>query len=271
MGMARPVVLVLIDGLGYETAVQRLGYMEGLVAAGAARRWRMRTALPSLSRPLYETVHTGVAPHEHGITSNDTVRLSSQPSVFSVARAAGRTTAAASYYWFSELYNRAPFDAVEDLEHDDRGRTIQHGRFYQHADFPDSELFGRAAVLSARFRPDFLLVHPMGPDTIGHRFGGRSKEYEKVALQIDNLLAVHVPRWREQGCDVMVTADHGMDENGNHGGSLDIHCLVPFYYVGAAVAAGIAPQEVQQTAVAPTVLRAMGLGIPGSMRTAPLL
>jgi predicted AlkP superfamily pyrophosphatase or phosphodiesterase len=268
--MARPVVLVLIDGLGYETAVERLGYMEGLAAAGAARRWRMRTALPSLSRPLYETVHTGVAPHEHGITSNDTVRLSSQPSVFSVARAAGRTTAAASYYWFSELYNRAPFDAVQDIETDDPAQTIQHGRFYQHADFPDSELFHRAALLSARFKPDFLLVHPMGADTIGHRFGGKSKQYETVALQIDNLLAVHVPRWREAGYEVMVTADHGMDENGNHGGSVDIHCLVPFYYVGAAVPGGIAAEEVSQTAVAPTVLRAMGLTPPPSMRASAL-
>lgn len=269
--MARPVVLVLIDGLGYETAIQRLGYMEGLVHAGAARRWRMRTSLPSLSRPLYETVHTGVAPHEHGITSNDTVRLSSQPSVFSVARAAGRTTAAASYYWFSELYNRAPFNVVEDLERDDAERTIQHGRFYQHSDFPDSELFSRAALLSQRFKPDFMLVHPMGADTIGHRHGGRSREYEKVALQIDNLLAVHVPRWRDAGYDVFVTADHGMDESGNHGGSIDIHCLVPFYCVSDLAPPGIAADEVSQTAVAPTVLRAMGLRAPEPMRTRPLV
>lgn len=268
--MTRPVVLVLIDGLGYETAIQRLGYMEGLAAAGVARRWRMRTELPSLSRPLYETVHTGVAPHEHGITSNDTVRLSSQPSVFSVARAAGRKTGAAAYYWFSELYNRAPFKALHDIEIDDPGQIIQHGRFYQHSDFPDSELFHRAALLADRFRPDFLLVHPMGADTTGHRFGGRSKQYETIALQIDNQLAAHLPRWREAGYDVMVTADHGMDEHGNHGGSVDIHCLVPFYHVGAGVKGGIVPDEVSQTSVAPTVLNAMGLAPPASMKARPL-
>src|SRR5579875_3361648 len=79
-------VLLLIDGLGYETAVRHCGYLEGLVQAGAARRWRMRTALPSLSRPLYETVLTGLAPHDHGVTSNDVCRLSRVDHVFAGAR-----------------------------------------------------------------------------------------------------------------------------------------------------------------------------------------
>jgi len=62
-----------------------------------------------------------------------------------------------------------------------------------------------------------------------------------------------------------------MDADGNHGGSIDIHCLVPFYYVSDSVPAGIADEEARQTAVAPTVLRAMGLKAPDSMRTPPLV
>ena len=179
--MKNRAILVLMDGLGYDTAIERLGYMEGLVRHGQARRWRMRAALPSLSRPCYETVHTGVAPHDHGITSNDLVRTSSQQSIFHVVRAAGGTTAAAAFSWFSELYNRAPYDPVSDVEIDDQAQTIQHGRFYTHADYPDYELFLRAAVLATRFRPDFMLVHPMGADTIGHRHGGKSSHCALLA------------------------------------------------------------------------------------------
>lgn len=265
----RKAVLVLLDGLGYDTAIERLGYMEGLVKLGAARRWRMRAVLPSLSRPCYETVHTGITPHEHGITSNDHVRRSSQESIFHVVRAAGGTTAAAAFSWFSELYNKAPYDPVGDVETNDPAQAIQHGRFYTHADFPDDELFLRAQVLSQRYDPRFMLVHPMGADTIGHRHGGRSSQYANKALELDRQLAVHVPRWRDAGYQVFVTADHGMDEHGNHGGAIDIHTLVPFYQVGHAQG-GIAAEEVPQTAVAPTVLAAMGLQPAAQMRSPAL-
>lgn len=268
--MEQRAILVLVDGLGYETAIGRLGYMEGLVSHGAARRWRMRAALPSLSRPCYETVHTGLTPHEHGITGNDMVRRSGQQSIFDVVRAAGGTTGAAAFSWFSELYNHAPYDAVAHVEVNDPALAIQHGRFYTHGDFPDYELFLRAAVLTERYRPDFLLVHPMGADTVGHRHGGRSSQYANQALEIDKQLAVHLPRWRQQGYTVFVTADHGMDEHGNHGGAIDIHTLVPFYHVGHAEG-GIAPEDAPQTAVAPTVLKAMGLTPPPAMRTAALI
>ena len=82
--MNNKVVFILIDGLNFEVAEKELGYMESLTQAGLAKRWKMQCELPSNSRPLYETVHTGLAPYEHGILTNDHVFLSRCESVFSV-------------------------------------------------------------------------------------------------------------------------------------------------------------------------------------------
>lgn len=208
------VILVLIDGLGYQTCVEHCGYLEGLVHAGAATRWRLSTALPSMSRPLYETVHTGLTPHDHGVTTNKTVRPSKVESIFSVARAAGRRTGAAAYSWFSELYNGTPFTPARDMECNDESRPIQHGRFYTADTYPDVDLVHRAAALASQYAPDYLLVHPMGCDTIGHQYGGDSPQYRTQASRIDALLAGVIPDWMEAGYHICVTADHGMNADG---------------------------------------------------------
>jgi hypothetical protein len=56
---------------------------------------------------MYETIHTALTASEHGIVSNRAVRRSTQPNIFLSATEAGKTTAAAVNYWFSELHNRA--------------------------------------------------------------------------------------------------------------------------------------------------------------------
>jgi hypothetical protein len=78
---------------------------------------------------MYEIVHTGLPVMEHGVVSNLVVHRSTQPNVFQSAVEAAKTTAAAAYYWFSELYNRAPYNPIDDREIDDPALLIQHGRF----------------------------------------------------------------------------------------------------------------------------------------------
>jgi predicted AlkP superfamily pyrophosphatase or phosphodiesterase len=114
-----------------------------------------------MSRPMYETIHTGMPSNEHGIVANSVVRLSNQQNVFRSLKDAGKVTAAAAYYWYSELYNRAPYDRIDDKETDDPSLNIQHGRFYTEDVYPDVELFASAAHLVRKFSPDYLLLHPM--------------------------------------------------------------------------------------------------------------
>lgn len=276
--MSEKVVLVVIDGLGFETAIANCGFLESLVSASKARRWRMRTALPTLSVPLYETLHCGLEPHEHGITSNDHACSSTSEHVFAVATRHGRRTAAVASYSFSELYNGVPYDPIADQEVDDENRMIQHGRFFTthgKAKFnlclwSEADLMTQASIMIERRAPDYVLVHSESCDAVGHKYGCESPEYQTQAWLVDNQLAQHAPRWRARGYRVLVTADHGMNSFGHHGGTTDDVRDVPFYDLGHEIG-GESGVIVSQLAVAPTILGLMRLPIPAAMLEPPLV
>jgi len=271
------LLLVLLDGLGYDTAVRFCGHLEGLVEAGRARRWKMAAVLPTLSLPCYESLHSGTAPAVHGILTNDHRRLSTSEHVFGVVRRAGGRTGAVAHLNFSELYNGAPYDAFRDHEYDDETRPIQYGRFYDKGYYTkfnlgllsDRDLFTKATVMMRRFAPNYLLVHSLGTDSVGHAHGGASPEYQAQAGMVDDNIAFFMEHWLAEGYRVLVTADHGMSADGNHGGTTDDVRHVAFYELGHP-RPGVAPGLADQRAVAPTVLRRLGLPIPATMTVPPL-
>ncbi|PZW48535.1 hypothetical protein F477_01065 [Pseudomonas sp. URIL14HWK12:I3] len=58
--MSHNVILVLLDGLNYQVAHHAMGHLHAYVEADRAALYRMECELPSLSRPLYECILTGV-------------------------------------------------------------------------------------------------------------------------------------------------------------------------------------------------------------------
>ena len=275
--MSNKVICVIIDGLRYQTALDHCGYLEGLVAGLKARRWKMKAALPTMSVPCYETIHTGVDPIEHGITANSLARLSKMDNVFSVARAHDRITAAVAESYFSILYNGSPYVPVDDMETDDLERVIQHGRFHTYkgatnfnlAIPADFDLCTQVNFLIERHHPDYLLLHTLTCDSTGHVHGGDSWQYCHSAINVDAQLAEHVPGWLEAGYRVLVTADHGFTDWGNHGGTEDCVRDVAFYDIGHP-APGVDTKTVSQRSVAPTALTLMGLPIAAMMKDASL-
>jgi predicted AlkP superfamily pyrophosphatase or phosphodiesterase len=253
------VVLVICDGLGDRPARLHLGYMEHLVEERRATRYTSRAARPTNSRPNYETLHTGVSPAVHGITSNYVTRRSHRPNTFSLAAGAGMVTAASAYSWVSELYVSAPFDPHTEMEVIDPEGAIHHGRFYFLDETPDAEVFARAATLTARYRPGYLLVHPMSVDNAGHEHGGESHEYAEAVGGQDELLATVVPGWTAAGYTVIVTSDHGHKPAGGHGGTSVDEVETPLYIVGPGGGRGDTQETVEHTSVAPTIWRVLGL------------
>ena len=255
------VILVLVDAVGFEAARQSFGTIESLVEFELARRWCMRSVLPSLSAPVYETLHTGTPPHIHGIRSNDRVTLSKGPHVFGLLRQAGRPTGAVAHYFFSELYNKTPYEPLRDMEVDDPALDIRHGRFYSEQGYSKAnlnlpsnlDLFTRATFMIRRHHPDYLLIHSFAPDSVGHIYGANSKEYRDEVWSIDNAMAEVIHLWREEGYRILVTADHGQTADGRHGGTTDAERLVPFYDIGNPEG-GVAEGIVDQLSVAPTIL-----------------
>lgn len=232
--MKHNVILVVLDGLNYEVARHALGHLQAYCGAGRAALYKLECELPALSRPLYECLMTGVAPIDSGIVHNDVVRLSNQRSIFHYARAAGLTTAAAAYHWISELYNRAPFDAARDRHTSDSTLPIQQGHFYYADHYPDSHLFADAEHLRVQHQPNFLLVHPMNIDDAGHKHGLDSPQYRNSARSADLLLAEYLQRWLDAGYQVLVTADHGMNNDRSHNGLLPEEREVPLFVAGSA-------------------------------------
>lgn len=265
------VILVVSDALRDDTAARQMGYLEHLVEARLATRYTVIGELPTMSRPMYETIHTGVPVSEHGVVSNQVVRRSKMPSIFQAAVENGKTTAAVAYWWFSELYNKVPYDPIDDREVDDPSLLIQHGRFYTEDSFPDKEVFAAAGTLVRRYAPDYLLVHPMGMDYIGENFGADSSEYRNNAIFQDVMLANLIPEWQQRGYAVLVTGDHGINNDKLHGGTTPDVRHVPLYVIlPAEPGRGNSGQIISQLQIAPTVCRLLGVPIPKTMKHPPL-
>ncbi|GAA0783908.1 alkaline phosphatase family protein [Marinobacterium sediminicola] len=264
MSAQNSVILIIIDGLAASTARDCMGYLQALCDHKLASRYTLESELPSLSRPLYETLLTGTTPIESGITHNRKVRLSTQSSVFSLAQRAGLTTAAAAYHWFSELYNRAPYEAERDRFTQDPELPIQFGCFYHLDHYPDEHLLLDADWLMSTRNPDFMLIHPMNVDDAGHKFGFDSSQYRNAARRMDGYLSQHLPRWMEQGYQILITSDHGMNNDRSHGGTLSEERQVPLWVIGDAFTHSPAcmPRQVEVCGVVCTLLGLENHGKP---------
>jgi predicted AlkP superfamily pyrophosphatase or phosphodiesterase len=265
------VILILSDALRYDAAVAGMGYLGHLVEQKKASLYKVIGELPSMSRPMYETVHTGLPVIEHGIIANYIVRLSNQPNIFNSARDAQKTTAAAAYYWFSELYNRSPYDRLNDREVDDESLLIQHGRFYTEDEFPDIELFQTAGTLVRKYNPDYLLVHPMGMDYTGEKYGADSSEYRNHAILQDMWMTALVAEWMERGYNILVTGDHGINADRLHGGTTPDVREVPLFIIRDDYHGhGDTGKILSQLQLAPTICKLLGIPIPSSMKHPPI-
>jgi predicted AlkP superfamily pyrophosphatase or phosphodiesterase len=273
-------ILILSDALRYDVAKDNMGFLGHLVEYKLASLYKIIGELPSVSRPMYETIHTGVPSSVHGIVANSIVRRSAMPNIFQSVVGAGKVTAAAAYYWVSELYNHAPFDRIDDRETDDVSLPIQHGRFYTEDEYPDVELFATAAYLIRKFSPDYLLLHPMGMDYYGETYGSDSKEYRHHAIQQDKWLAPLIQEWQEREYTIMVTGDHGINKDGSHGGTTPEQREVPLFIIqpkGGALSKtkgkgrGDTGETVSHLQIAPTILKLLDVPIPATMKHKPLL
>ncbi|AOT69434.1 alkaline phosphatase family protein [Geosporobacter ferrireducens] len=262
--MQQKVILLLIDGLHYHKGRAMMGFLEHLVESKKAWCRKIKTELPTLSRPAYEVVLTGTPAFDNGITSNYIVRRSREKSVFQIAKEKDLVTAAAAYYWFSELYNRAPFDHLQDREYEDDNGFIRWGKFYFEDDYPDSHLILDGEVLRRKYDPHFLLIHPMGLDYVGHRYGCESKEYAEKIIQMDSILSRFLPLWMELDYQVLITGDHGMNAFGQHGGTGEDERIVPLWGIGSVLENRQFPQEISQLCIAPLLCQL--LNIPKSKK-----
>lgn len=278
-GKTNKLLLIILDGVPYANWRRLFGNLEGWVQSGEARVWRMRAALPSTSASCYASIHTGTPPQVHGCTGNEDVTRINLPDIFSEVRKSGGVTGAVTHSFWSAFFNRAPFDLVRDIEYDEPDSpAINHGRFHTMTGYnlinqmtpSDVDLFATLTRLCGKFDLSYGILHTCTLDSMGHRFFHDCQEMDHACYAMDAMLAQFLRQWRKMGYEVIVTADHGQDARGHHGGTADVQRDFAFYYFGPAL--GPSPDTVlDQLALAPSILRRLGVDIPATMRAAPFL
>jgi predicted AlkP superfamily pyrophosphatase or phosphodiesterase len=277
--MDRKLLLIILDGVPYRNFRRLFGNLEGWVTSGEARVWKHRAVLPSISASCYASIHTGVSPQEHGCTGNGNVFRLSHPDVFSQVRQGGGVTGAVAHSFWSEFFNRHPFDYVRDVEYDEpESATINHGRFhsmtgYGHANQmtpSDVDLFATLTNLCLRFGLNYGMLHTCTLDSMGHRFFHDCQEMDHACAVMDEMLAPFIPKWRAAGYEVIVTADHGQDERGHHGGHGPLQQETALYYFGEGEGPA-ADTVIDQLQLAPTILSRLGAPLPESMKAGSFL
>ena len=274
----RKLLLIIIDGVPYRNWRRLFGNLEGFVAHGEARVWKMRAVLPSTSATCYASIHTGLPPQVTQVWGNEAVKRLEFPDIFSAVSGAGGKTGAVAHSFWSEFFNRAPFDVVRDIEYDEPGGPITHGRFHTMYGYnlinqttpADYDLFGTLTRLAEKFGIDYGMLHTCTLDSMGHRFFHDCAEMDHACYALDAQLAPFIRRWRDQGYEVIVTADHGQDARGHHGGTDDLQRDFALYYFGDAEGPG-KDAVLDQLQLAPTILTRMGVPVPDTMRAAPFL
>jgi len=117
-----------------------------------------------------------------------------------------------------------------------------------------------------------LLIHPSGMDNTGETYGADSSQYRNHAIRQDVWLTKHIVEWVERGYTILVTGDHGINNDHTHGGTTPDMREVPLYLLGpGAQAKGNTGEVLSQLQIAPTVCTLLGLPIPSTMQAASVV
>ncbi|CAB3231757.1 unnamed protein product [Arctia plantaginis] len=116
---------------------------------------------------------------------------------------------------------------------------------------------------------DFLVLHYLGLDHIGHLEGARSSKIKPKLLEMDEVVKkifMAMQKWDRNGV-LLVCGDHGMRDAGGHGGSSPSEVLVPLLVAKSSDFSCPHPlgpgPTVAQVDVAPTISWLLGGPPPG--------
>ncbi len=220
-----------------------------------------RAMLPSVSAPNYFSIMSGTPPSLHGIVNNDcrTRRDFYAPTVFQSIADAGLGSRVVGFDWYKEMFGHlVEYVPAECCENDDPAEV--------------------AGAVSTMIRcadlPFFTVAHFLSPDNAAHATGSnKSERYLGSIRTIDSLLG-GIFRQLDRVCPgalVIIASDHGMNVDGNHGGSDEASMRVPLYMLSPSLPHASVSRTVRHAAIAPTVAAAAGAALPSLSAVPPLI
>jgi hypothetical protein len=212
----RPVILLVIDGLGAEL-LQR--YPETFLARHTLDT--LSAVFPSTTASAVTSFTTGVAPQQHAITGWH-IWLRELGSVATilpfVPRHGGSAYSRAGFsprqfIGATPLFDRldVPAEVLSPdwIIHSDYTRTTS-GSARRHGYRNFAELLQKIGALISDGAPRFVYGYWAELDALSHEFGISSHQVEKHLLEIDAALAAFAETLTASGALLLVTADHGL-------------------------------------------------------------
>lgn len=239
-GFRRPrrTVVVVFDGLGYVDAAA-MGSFARLASVG--RCLRTDVGEPSISRPVYAVLSTGLEQDRTGVRGNDDPSPIAAESVWEIARDAGLTVSAVSEMpWWRELFPRG---------FDEYVTPPRETNFFD--ELPAS---------------DVVLVHPLYVDETAHENGAVCRAYDECVSRADRELGGLLDSLDLAEDLVVVTADHGHSLAGGHGGPQDTVVHTMTCYAGVGVRHDGGEGVLRATSIGPSLALLLGLHFPSTMR-----
>lgn len=248
------VVLVVIDGLRYDTALQS-AIMPQLQAIGRAGSSGISMAsLVTMTGLGVRTLGTGTSPALADILLEAHLPPVAFDNVFASLRRRGGHIAWLGNPSWKELFGASiDIDAKIDrsLEMLSRANNIWPA---------DKVIVRRAVAMMARGDWQLCIVHLGGLDNASHRFTPFGEEFRAKARAVDDDIARIVAAAGAQ-TTLIITSDHGTSDRGHHGSGEPITRRTPLVLTGAGIAHGHT-LDAHQTDVAPTIAALLGLPIP---------
>jgi hypothetical protein len=286
--LARRVVLVIVDGLGADES--QLAFLGELRRRGASAV--ARVPYPTISRPNYVTILTGVPPRDSGVRANRVTAPVALDTVMDRVRAAGlRVATASDFGMIATLFLRGTPSIAGVRLVEDAGRVAPPAPiawpFDEARRAASLDALGPMIAELAAGDAAFVAVLVLDVDRAGHA-AGIGAEYRAAAAAVDRTLRAALAGIERSemgggapdgsaggaggsaspGIDlardaVIITADHGHVARGGHGGVEREVSRVPLVLAGAGVLPGAIARDPRLIDVAPTVAALLGVPAPG--------
>ncbi len=250
------VVIISVDGLRPDAIdVKRMPNLQRLVPRGL-RASNAQTVRPSITIAAHVSMLTGLDSSRHKVTGKSFGHgYYRQPTVFSIAKASGLTTAM--------LFSKKKLDFLANPNYVDFVYGPQ-----RHREIPvDASADAIADAFDEAWSRDkygLTLIHLREPDKAGHRWGWMSKPYLRAATKTDRAIGRILATLAsvEAKAAVLVTADHGGHGRSHQKKRLEI-MTIPWILVAPGIPAGVAIDKATHVYdTAPTVLALLGLSVP---------
>lgn len=267
------MLVISVDGLRPDLMLRaKAPHLRGLMETGAFTVYAQTTDV-ALTLPSHTSMLTGLTPDRHGVGwNNDRLKppgfVLRVPTLFSLARQAGLTTAMVAGKAKFSIFGTGPQDAPAPLS----------WSFVPGDQVTDAEVAAKALEILAAHRPQVFFVHFPDTDSAGHTTGWGSAEQiaavEGADARIGQLVAALEGLGLRSSTTILVSADHG-GAGKTHGGMDPRSRYIPWILNGPGVARNrdltfFRDLTVRTEDTFATACRVLGLKIPPGIDGKPV-